>query len=77
MSGVWMQVARYCDTLLKKSAKGMSESETDDKLSQSITVFKYLDDKDIFQRVSRISYLRILVPHNHICVWQFFSAMDC
>ena len=46
------QVARYCDTLLKKSAKGMSENEIDDKLSQSITVFKYLDDKDIFQRVS-------------------------
>jgi 23S rRNA G2445 N2-methylase RlmL len=72
-----VQVARYCDTLLKKSAKGMSESETDDKLSQSITVFKYLDDKDIFQRVSQISYQRILVPHTHIRVWQFFSALDC
>ena len=43
-------LARYCDTLLKKSQKGISESEIDDKLSSSITVFKYLDDKDIFQK---------------------------
>ncbi|XP_023933316.1 cullin-2 [Lingula anatina] len=43
-------LAKYCDTLLKKSAKGMCESEIDDKLASSITVFKYLDDKDIYQR---------------------------
>ena len=36
--------------LLKKSQKGISESEIDDKLNQSITVFKYLDDKDVFQK---------------------------
>lgn len=30
----------------------MSETEIDDKLSQSITIFKYLEDKDIFQRAS-------------------------
>ena len=46
------KVAKYCDSLLKKSTKGISESEIDDKLSRSITVFKYLDDKDVFQRVS-------------------------
>ncbi len=45
-----LQLARYCDTLLKKSQKGISESEIDDKLNQSITVFKYLDDKDVFQK---------------------------
>ena len=45
------KVAKYCDSLLKKSTKGISESEIDDKLSRSITVFKYLDDKDVFQRV--------------------------
>ncbi|KAK2140943.1 hypothetical protein LSH36_1200g00010 [Paralvinella palmiformis] len=43
-------LAKYSDALLKKSAKGMSESEIDDKLTNSITVFKYLDDKDIYQR---------------------------
>ena len=30
----------------------MSETEIDDRLGQSITVFKYLDDKDIYQRVT-------------------------
>jgi len=43
-------LARYCDTLLKKSQKGISENEIDDKLARSITVFKYLDDKDVFQK---------------------------
>ncbi|XP_038044511.1 cullin-2-like [Patiria miniata] len=43
-------LAKYCDTLLKKSAKGVSESEIDDKLQQSILVFRYIDDKDVFQR---------------------------
>ncbi|XP_018574636.1 cullin-2 isoform X2 [Anoplophora glabripennis] len=39
-------LAKYCDTLLKKSSKGISESE----LAESITVFKYIDDKDVFQK---------------------------
>ncbi|XP_067649383.1 cullin-2-like [Haliotis asinina] len=43
-------LARYCDGLLKKSSKGISETELDDKLANCITVFKYLDDKDVFQR---------------------------
>lgn len=43
-------LAKYCDTLLKKSSKGISETEVEDKLSQSITIFKYIDDKDVFQK---------------------------
>ncbi|CAC5381571.1 CUL2 [Mytilus coruscus] len=43
-------LSRYCDNLLKKSSKGISENELDDKLANCITVFKYLDDKDVFQR---------------------------
>ncbi|KAF6213468.1 hypothetical protein GE061_011188 [Apolygus lucorum] len=43
-------LAKYCDTLLKKSSKGLSESEIDDRLSNSITIFKYIDDKDVFQK---------------------------
>ncbi|PNF25320.1 Cullin-2 [Cryptotermes secundus] len=43
-------LAKYCDSLLKKSSKGISESEIDEKLAQSITIFKYIDDKDIFQK---------------------------
>ncbi|XP_071505622.1 cullin-2-like [Diadema antillarum] len=43
-------LARHCDALLKKSSKGSSESELDDRLGQCILVFRYIDDKDIFQR---------------------------
>jgi len=43
-------LARYCDSLLKKSSKGISETEIEDKLASSITIFKYLDDKDVFQK---------------------------
>uniref|UniRef100_A0A8C4E0N6 Cullin 2 n=1 Tax=Dicentrarchus labrax TaxID=13489 RepID=A0A8C4E0N6_DICLA len=44
------KLAKYCDNLLKKSAKGMTENEVEDKLTSFITVFKYIDDKDIFQK---------------------------
>lgn len=43
-------LAKYCDTLLKKSSKGISEAEVEEKLAQSITIFKYIDDKDVFQK---------------------------
>lgn len=41
-------VAKYCDSLLKKSKT--TESEIDTKLSSSITIFKYIEDKDIYQK---------------------------
>lgn len=31
----------------------MTENEVEDKLTSFITVFKYIDDKDVFQKVSR------------------------
>jgi len=43
-------LSKYCDNLLKKSSKGMCEAEIDQKLLMSITIFKYVDDKDVFQR---------------------------
>lgn len=43
-------LAKYIDGLLKKCVRGMTETETDDKLNSSITIFKYLDDKDVFNR---------------------------
>lgn len=45
-----LQLAKYCDMLLKKSSKGITESEIDDKLCNSIIIFKYIDDKDVFQK---------------------------
>lgn len=41
-------VARYCDSLLKKSKS--VESEIEQKLAKSITIFKYIEDKDVYQK---------------------------
>lgn len=41
-------VAKYCDSLLKKSKT--SETEIDSKLTSSITIFKYIEDKDVYQK---------------------------
>lgn len=41
-------MAKYCDSLLKKSKA--TESEIDTKLTNSITIFKYIEDKDVFQK---------------------------
>ncbi|XP_055381981.1 cullin-2 [Condylostylus longicornis] len=41
-------VAKYCDTLLKKSKT--TETEIDSKLTNSITIFKYIEDKDVYQK---------------------------
>lgn len=43
-------LAKYCDSLLKKSTKHLTELEIDDKLNNVIVIFKYIDDKDVFQK---------------------------
>lgn len=43
-------MAKYCDALLKKSARNPEEAELEEKLRQVITVFRYLTDKDVFQK---------------------------
>ncbi|KAI8145631.1 Cullin [Fennellomyces sp. T-0311] len=43
-------LARYCDSLLKKSAKNPEESELEDVMNSIMTVFKYVEDKDVFQK---------------------------
>ncbi|KAJ8662605.1 hypothetical protein O0I10_001567 [Lichtheimia ornata] len=43
-------LARYCDSLLKKNAKNAEESELEDLLNSIMTVFKYVEDKDVFQK---------------------------
>lgn len=44
-------LSKYCDKILKKSFKYINEAEIDYKLSETITIFKYLYDKDIFQNL--------------------------
>ncbi|CAL1292131.1 unnamed protein product [Larinioides sclopetarius] len=43
-------LVKYCDSLLKKNAKACSENEVENKLTRAITVFKYIDGKDFFQK---------------------------
>lgn len=43
-------LAKYCDSILKKSTKNLSDAELDEKLGDIIIIFKYIDDKDIFQK---------------------------
>ncbi|XP_065171049.1 cullin-2 [Atheta coriaria] len=62
-------LAKYCDTLLKKSSKGITESEVDEKLKRSITIFKYIDDKDVFQKF----YARMLAKR---LIHQQTQSMD-
>lgn len=42
-------LARFTDGLLKKSAKNPEEQEMEQLLSDVMTVFKYIEDKDVFQ----------------------------
>ncbi len=55
MIKLYLQLARYTDTLLRKSAKGLSETEVDTKLTLAIIIFRYIEDKDIFQKVTSIT----------------------
>lgn len=43
-------LARYTDSLLKKGSKATEESELEEMLVQIMTVFKYIEDKDVFQK---------------------------
>jgi len=42
-------LARFVDGLLKKSAKNPEEQEMEQLLNDVMTVFKYIEDKDVFQ----------------------------
>jgi cullin 2 len=62
-------LAKHCDSLLRKTAKGISENEVEEKLNNSITIFKYIDDKDIFQKF----YSRMLAKR---LISQMSQSMD-
>ena len=43
-------LAKYTDNLLKRSAKNAEEADLENMLTQIMTVFKYIEDKDVFQK---------------------------
>lgn len=61
-------LAKYCDLLLKKSSKNPEEAELEDTLNQVMVVFKYIEDKDVFQKF----YSKMLAKR--LC--QHMSASD-
>lgn len=54
-------LALYCDSLLKKSSKNVEDTEIEEKLQDTITVFKYLAYKDTFQKFYRQLYSKRLI----------------
>ncbi|CAF3582944.1 unnamed protein product [Adineta steineri] len=61
-------LAHYCDSLLRKSSKAATDSEIEEKLLSSITIFKYLDDKDYFQRFYQKMLARRLINQQSISI---------
>lgn len=43
-------LAKYTDILLRKSSTGVEDTELENTLVQIMTVFKYIEDKDVFQK---------------------------
>ncbi|KAI9894115.1 MAG: hypothetical protein M1814_004886 [Vezdaea aestivalis] len=43
-------LAKYTDSLLKKTSKSAEENEIERTLAQIMTVFTYIEDKDVFQK---------------------------
>ncbi|XP_053593225.1 cullin-1-like [Microplitis demolitor] len=43
-------LAKYCDALLKKTSKNVDEADMEDALVRVVTVFNYIEDKDVFQK---------------------------
>ncbi|XP_053211468.1 cullin-1-like isoform X2 [Panonychus citri] len=56
-------LAKYCDFLLKKSSKNAEESELEELLNQVMVVFKYIEDKDVFQKFYSKMLAKRLVGH--------------
>lgn len=56
-------LAKYCDLLLKKSSKNPEEAELEDTLNQVMVVFKYIEDKDVFQKFYSKMLAKRLVSH--------------
>ncbi|KAL2258916.1 hypothetical protein VTK26DRAFT_7585 [Humicola hyalothermophila] len=57
-------LAKYTDVLLRKSSTGVEETELENTLVQIMTVFKYIEDKDVFQKFYSRMLARRLVHSN-------------
>lgn len=56
-----MSLVYYLDELYKKDFKSMTESEINEKLDKVIHIFRYLQDKDIFEGFYKTSLSKRLL----------------
>ncbi|XP_014235584.1 cullin-1 [Trichogramma pretiosum] len=56
-------LAKYCDVLLKKSSKNPEDAELEETLNQVMVVFKYIEDKDVYQKFYSKMLAKRLVQH--------------
>lgn len=54
-------LAKYCDVVLKKSNKVAEEQDIESTLDDVMTVFKYVEDKDVFQKFYQKTLAKRLV----------------
>ena len=54
-------LAKYCDNLLKKNAKNADDLDVENTLQNIMIVFKYVEDKDVFQKFYSKQLARRLV----------------
>ncbi|CAM1511295.1 Fc.00g088080.m01.CDS01 [Cosmosporella sp. VM-42] len=57
-------LAKYTDVLLRKSSTSIEEADLERTLSHIMTVFKYIEDKDVFQKFYSRMLARRLVHSN-------------
>lgn len=43
-------LARYADTMLKKSSKGIDEADIETRINYILRIFQFVDEKDVFQK---------------------------
>lgn len=57
-------LAKYADSLLKKSAKNAEEADLENALKQIMVIFRYVEDKDVFMKFYSKFLARRLVNQN-------------
>jgi hypothetical protein len=59
-------LAKFVDSCLKKSTKAGSDEEIEEKQIKAIFVFKYIDDKDMFQKIYSKLLAKRLIHGNSV-----------
>lgn len=61
-----MSLVYYLDEMFKKDFKGMNETEVNERLDKVIQIFRYLQDKDIFEGFYKTSLSKRLLDQRSV-----------